>query len=77
MVTITHGDVVLCDLNPVIGTEQVGVRPVVVLQIDLAREMRNAKCETRNAKCEMRNAKCEMRNAKCEMPNFKKQYPPH
>ncbi len=36
MVTITRGDVVLCDLNPVVGTEQAGVRPAVVLQIDRA-----------------------------------------
>ncbi|MDZ7292356.1 MAG: type II toxin-antitoxin system PemK/MazF family toxin [candidate division KSB1 bacterium] len=36
MVTISRGDVVLCDLNPTIGTEQAGVRPVVVLQIDRA-----------------------------------------
>jgi mRNA interferase MazF len=36
MVTITRGDIVLCDLNPVIGTEQAGVRPAVVLQIDRA-----------------------------------------
>lgn len=34
--TVTRGDVVLCDLNPVIGTEQAGVRPVVILQIDRA-----------------------------------------
>ena len=34
--TIFRGDVVLCDLNPVVGTEQAGVRPVVVLQIDHA-----------------------------------------
>ena len=27
---------VLCDLNPVVGTEQTGIRPVVVLQIDRA-----------------------------------------
>ena len=33
---INRGDVVLCDLNPVIGTEQAGIRPVVVLQIDRA-----------------------------------------
>lgn len=31
-----HGDVVLCDLNPVVGTEQAGIRPVVVVQIDRA-----------------------------------------
>lgn len=36
MVTVTRGDVVLCDLNPVIGTEQAGIRPVVILQIDRA-----------------------------------------
>jgi mRNA-degrading endonuclease toxin of MazEF toxin-antitoxin module len=27
---------VLCDLNPVVGTEQAGIRPVVILQIDRA-----------------------------------------
>ncbi|HOM15696.1 MAG TPA: type II toxin-antitoxin system PemK/MazF family toxin [Thermoguttaceae bacterium] len=36
MVTIHRGDVVLCDLNPVVGTEQAGVRPAVVLQVDRA-----------------------------------------
>lgn len=36
MVTIKRGDVVLCDLNPVIGTEQAGIRPIVILQIDRA-----------------------------------------
>lgn len=36
MVAITRGDVVLCDLNPVIGTEQSGIRPVVILQNDRA-----------------------------------------
>lgn len=36
MVDIRRGDVVLCDLNPVIGTEQAGVRPVIVIQIDRA-----------------------------------------
>ncbi len=36
MVTITRGDVVLCDLNPVVGTEQAGVRPIAILQIDRA-----------------------------------------
>ncbi len=36
MVTIQRGDVALCDLNPVIGTEQAGIRPVVVVQIDRA-----------------------------------------
>ncbi len=40
MVTIRRGDVVLCDLNPVIGTEQAGERPVVVLQIDRANAIR-------------------------------------
>lgn len=36
MVVISRGDVVLCDLNPVVGSEQAGVRPVLVLQIDRA-----------------------------------------
>ncbi len=36
MVTIQRGDVVLCDLNPVMGTEQAGIRPVVIVQIDRA-----------------------------------------
>ncbi|MEH2293649.1 type II toxin-antitoxin system PemK/MazF family toxin [Nostoc sp.] len=36
MVDVTRGDVVLCDLNPVVGTEQAGIRPVVVVQIDRA-----------------------------------------
>jgi mRNA interferase MazF len=36
MVTIKRGDVVLCNLNPVMGTEQSGIRPVVILQIDRA-----------------------------------------
>jgi mRNA interferase MazF len=34
--TIARGDTVLCDLNPVVGTEQAGKRPAVVLQIDRA-----------------------------------------
>lgn len=33
---MTRGDVVLCDLNPVVGTEQAGIRPAVILQIDRA-----------------------------------------
>ncbi len=36
MIKIVRGDVVLCDLNPLIGTERSGIRPVVVLQIDRA-----------------------------------------
>ncbi len=36
MVNIRRGDVVLCDLNPVIGTEQAGIRPVVIVQTDKA-----------------------------------------
>jgi len=36
VVTISRGDIALCDLNPVVGTEQAGVRPVVVLQMDRA-----------------------------------------
>jgi len=36
MVAVARGDVVLCDLNPIIGSEQAGIRPVVILQIDRA-----------------------------------------
>ena len=36
MVMIVGGDVVLCDLSPVIGTEQAGIRPTVVLEVDRA-----------------------------------------
>lgn len=36
MVSVKRGDIVLCDLNPVIGTEQAGIRPVIVVQIDRA-----------------------------------------
>lgn len=36
MVTVVRGDVILCDLNPVIGTEQAGIRPALVVQIDRA-----------------------------------------
>jgi len=36
MVNIIRGDVVLCDLNPIIGTEIKGIRPAVILQIDPA-----------------------------------------
>jgi len=36
MVDILRGNIVLCDLNPVIGTEQSGIRPVLVVQTDRA-----------------------------------------
>src|SRR3954454_25009882 len=36
MVTVRRGDVALCDLNPVVGTEQAWIRPVVILQTDRA-----------------------------------------
>jgi mRNA interferase MazF len=36
VVAVVRGDVALCDLNPVIGSEQAGIRPVVILQIDRA-----------------------------------------
>ncbi len=36
MVNLSRGDLVLCDLNPVVGTEQAGIRPAVILQIDRA-----------------------------------------
>ncbi|MFH1117687.1 MAG: type II toxin-antitoxin system PemK/MazF family toxin [Pseudomonadota bacterium] len=36
MVTVFRGDVIICDLNPTVGTEQSGVRPALVVQIDRA-----------------------------------------
>ncbi len=36
MVKIARGDVVQVDLNPVVGSEQAGVRPALVVQIDRA-----------------------------------------
>ncbi|RKZ92511.1 MAG: hypothetical protein DRR19_03995 [Candidatus Parabeggiatoa sp. nov. 1] len=33
MINITRGDVILCDLNPVMGTEPAGIRPVLVLRV--------------------------------------------
>ena len=34
--SVIRGDVAFCDLNPVIGTEQSGIRPVIIIQIDQA-----------------------------------------
>ena len=31
MVTVVRGDVILCDLNPVVGTEQAVARPPALL----------------------------------------------
>jgi mRNA interferase MazF len=39
MVNVKRGDIVLCDLNPVMGTEQAGIRPVLILQTDKANEV--------------------------------------
>ncbi len=33
MVDFARGDVILCDLNPVMGTEQAGIRPVLVFAL--------------------------------------------
>ena len=33
---VKRGDVSLVDLNPVVGTEQAGIRPALVIQIDRA-----------------------------------------
>ncbi len=33
---VRRGEVYLADLNPVVGTEQAGIRPVLVVQIDRA-----------------------------------------
>ena len=35
---IERGDIFLADLNPVIGTEQAGIRPVLIIQINKANE---------------------------------------
>jgi len=36
-VEIKRGDVFLVDLNPVVGAEQAGIRPALVIQIDKAK----------------------------------------
>jgi len=36
VVEVRRCSVVMCDFNPVVGTEQAGVRPAVVVQIDRA-----------------------------------------
>jgi mRNA interferase MazF len=36
MVRATRGDIVLCSLDPVVGTEQAGTRPALILQTDKA-----------------------------------------
>ena len=36
---IIRGDIFLADLNPVIGTEQAGIRPVLIIQIDKANKV--------------------------------------
>ncbi|MFA6572169.1 MAG: type II toxin-antitoxin system PemK/MazF family toxin [Bacteroidota bacterium] len=36
MVEVHRGEIVLVDLNPVIGTEQAGIRPAVIVQNDKA-----------------------------------------
>ena len=33
---VRRGDIFLVDLNPVVGTEQAGIRPALVIQIDRA-----------------------------------------
>jgi len=35
-VEVSRGDIFLVDLNPVLGTEQAGIRPALVMQIDRA-----------------------------------------
>jgi mRNA interferase MazF len=39
MVEILRGNIVIVDLNPVIGTEQSGMRPCVIIQIDSANKV--------------------------------------
>lgn len=33
---LSRGDIFLVDLNPVVGTEQAGIRPALIIQIDRA-----------------------------------------
>lgn len=35
---LSRGDIFLVDLNPVIGTEQAGIRPALIIQIDRAND---------------------------------------
>ncbi len=36
---IARGDIFLTDLSPVVGTEQAGIRPVLIIQIDRANKV--------------------------------------
>jgi mRNA interferase MazF len=36
MLSFQRGDVVLCDLNPLGGSEQAGIRPAIIVQMDYA-----------------------------------------
>jgi mRNA interferase MazF len=36
MVNVNRGELVLVDLNPVVGTEQSGIRPAVIVQVNKA-----------------------------------------
>jgi len=38
-VEVTRGDIFLADLNPIVGSEQAGIRPVLVVQIDKANKV--------------------------------------
>jgi len=35
MITVTRGEIWLADLNPIRGSEQAGIRPVIIFQNDL------------------------------------------
>lgn len=39
MVEINRGDIFLVDLNPVVGTEQTGVRPAIIIQNNKANKV--------------------------------------
>lgn len=36
---VKRGDIFLADLNPVVGTEQAGIRPVLIIQINKANKV--------------------------------------
>src|SRR5262245_55795705 len=62
MVTAIRGDVILCDLNPVIGTEQAGVRPALVVQIDRANTAKwGHSLPSRRCRCEKSQADAGIR----------------
>jgi len=54
-VEIKRGDIFLVDLNPVVGAEQAGTRPALVIQIDKAKCSRCGKIYQRKGKEQVKN----------------------